>query len=489
MLISNKSFIVISMMIALFSLSFLSACGDDPVSQIDDLRSENFTYAFNEGQALDNVETAYRGEHQRNLNAAITIEELDNGNASVTVTLNNTISGETYPVHAHDTADPSTTPNGTPYNETPNGNVFAGAIEGNGGTVSATNESTLSYDALVNNYEGFFVVHDPTQDLSTTDLTTYLVLGVFASSLPTGESSLRSESYSYAFNEGQLLDNPDTAYGSDHPRNLSATVLVEERGNGNATVTVTLDNTLSDFDYPVHVHDAADPSTTPNGTPYNETPNGDLFAGAITGNGGEASSTNETNLNYVELINDYEGFFVVHDPTQDISTTDLSTYLILGLFAQDLEEGEANLATKVFSYDFNEGQLLNDPDTAYDGDHARNLSAEFMVEELIDGRAKITVTLINTIDGETYPVHSHDAADPDETPNGTPYDETPNGELSAGAIQGNGGSASTSFETEEVLYRDLINTYEGFFVVHDPLQELSTTDLTTYLVLGLTARD
>lgn len=43
-------------------------------------------------------------------------------------------------------------------------------------------------------------------------------------------------------------------------------------------------------------------------------------------------------------------------------------------------------------------------------------------------------------------------------------------------------------ETEEIMYRDLVNTYEGFFVVHDPAQEISTVDMTTCLVVGLTAR-
>ena len=114
--------------------------------------------------------------------------------------------------------------------------------------------------------------------------------------------------------------------------------------------------------------------------------------------------------------------------------------------------------------------------------------ATMLVEELIDGRAKITVTLSNTLDGETYPVHSHDAADPDTTENGTPYNETPNAEILAEVVEGNGGMASVMNETENTLYRDLVNTYEGFFVVHDPTQEISTVDLTTYLVLGLTAR-
>ena len=472
------------------ALSICTACSDDndPLGGMVDLRTVSYSYAFNEGQLLDNVDTAYRGEHDRNVSAEISIAEMDNGNASVTVTLMNTRSGVTYPVHAHDTADPSATPNGTPYNETPNGDIFAGGISGNGSTASSTNETSMSYDMLVNEYEGFLVVHDPTQDISTTDLTTYLVLGVFAQNLQAGESSLRTKTVAYNFNEGQVLNNPDIAYMGDHPRNLMAILTIEERGTGMANVTVTLENTLEGFDYPVHAHNAADPATTPNGTPYNETPNGDVFAGAIAGNGGSANSTNETDISYIELVNDYEAFFVVHDPTQDISTTDLTTYLVLGIFGEDLDAGEPNLASMTFEYSFNEGQLLDDESTAYAGEHPRNLMATMLVEELIDGRAKITVTLSNTLDGKTYPVHSHDAAVPEETPNGTPYNETPNGDVFAGGIEGNGGMASASNETEEIMYRDLINNYEGFFVVHDPTQELSTTDLTSYLILGLTAR-
>lgn len=305
-------------------------------------------------------------------------------------------------------------------------------------------------------------------------------------------AELRSESFTYAFNEGQLLGNTDTAYNSDeagdHPRNLTAEILIEEMENGNARVTVTLENTLEGFTYPVHAHDAADPATTPNGTPYNESPNGNIFAGGIEGNGGTAMASNESSLTYDELINQYEGFFVVHDPTQDISTTDLTTYLVLGVFAQDLEAGDPNLRTRTFEYNFNEGQLLDNPDTAYDGEHPRDLIASIMLEEQLDGTTMITVSLMNTLDGETYPVHTHDAADPEETPNGTPYNETPNQEVLTTMIDGNGGTAEAMLETE-FSFNMLVRDYEGFFVVHDPTQELSTTDLTTYLILGLTFRD
>jgi len=363
MFTNKKSFSYLTLAVAFVAAGLFTACSDDsPVGTESELRSQTSTYAFNEGQAIGDDATAYRGEHDRNLSAELIIEEREDGNADVTVRLSNTVSGETYPVHAHDMADPDTTPNGTPYNETPNGDVFAGGIEGNGGTASLTNETSISYDELVNSYEAFFVVHDPLQDLSTVDLTTYLVLGVFAQSLSAGESSLRAETFSYGFNEGQLLDNPDTAYDGDgegdHPRNLTAELIIEERGNGKANVTVSLMNTIDGVDYPVHAHDMADPSETPNGTPYNETPNGDVFAGAVAGNGGTASLTNETDMNYAELVSDYEAFLVVHDPTQDVSTVDLTTYLVLGIFAQSLDAVDPNLRTKTFMYDFNEGQLL-----------------------------------------------------------------------------------------------------------------------------------
>lgn len=149
-------------LLAFVSAGLFAACSDDSPSGMDtELRAESYSYAFNEGQALDDDDSAYRGEHERNLNVDLSIEEMENGNASITVTLNNTVSGQTYAVHAHDAADPSTTPNGTPYNETPNGDVFAGGIEGNGGSASATNETSISFDEIVNDYAAFFVVHDP----------------------------------------------------------------------------------------------------------------------------------------------------------------------------------------------------------------------------------------------------------------------------------------------------------------------------------------
>ena len=150
----------------------MTSCGDD-----EDLRSSTFSYDFNTGQVAEAF--AYGGTHENSLTASIKFEELKDGGTEVTVTLDNTMDGETYNTHAHDMADAAATPNMTPYNESPNGNVFAMGLVGNGGEVSGSNTSTLSYDALTTTYDGFLVVHDPLQNLTTTDPTTYVILGVF----------------------------------------------------------------------------------------------------------------------------------------------------------------------------------------------------------------------------------------------------------------------------------------------------------------------
>jgi hypothetical protein len=150
----------------------MTSCGGD------DLQSKTFSYDFNTGQVAEAF--AYSGDHSDDLSATIKVDELEDGGSEITITIDNTIDGETYRTHAHDMADAATTPNGTPYNETPNADVFAGAITGNGGSASLSNTSSLSYEEITTTYDGFFVVHDPLQDLSTVDPTTYVILGVFA---------------------------------------------------------------------------------------------------------------------------------------------------------------------------------------------------------------------------------------------------------------------------------------------------------------------
>ena len=165
------------LLMTLAALMILAGCNkedDEPM-----LRSMAFDYSFNEGQLVGPA-TAYDGEHPRNLSARMEVMEMPNGTAKIMVTLNNTLPGQMYMIHSHDMADPESTPNGTPYNEAPNANVLVEMVTPQGTSATVEHNSTLTYDELLQNYDGFLVVHDPTQDLSTVDLTTYLILGVVA---------------------------------------------------------------------------------------------------------------------------------------------------------------------------------------------------------------------------------------------------------------------------------------------------------------------
>lgn len=167
------------MILPLMAILVLSSCSkDDDTVEMPTYKSSSYDYAFNTGQVGSG--TAYAGTHPKNLTAKLMLEEQADGKTKVTLTLMNTVDGEMYMVHAHDAADPASTPNGTPYNETPNSSVMVGMVNGNGGTATYSQVSSMSYADLTATYNGFLVVHDPTQSISTTDLTTYLVVGAFA---------------------------------------------------------------------------------------------------------------------------------------------------------------------------------------------------------------------------------------------------------------------------------------------------------------------
>lgn len=324
-----KQSIAVLVMLVVGNFGLTSCSSDDDNGMVNEpieLREASFVYNFNNGQIV--ADAPYMGDHTDNLMAEMKVEELMNEETRITVTLMNTISGEVYPVHAHDAADPASTPNGTPYNETPNSDVFTAMIEGNGGDATASNTTSMNFDMIVEQYEAFFVVHDPLQDLSTTDLTTYVILGTFARNQPT--ANFARSSYSYDFNTGQL--NPDFAYSGSHPSDLTSMLTLQELANGETRVSVMLDNSISGETYMVHAHDFADPEQTPNGTPYDETPNSAVLNLMIQG-GSYANKSMQSSMSFGELDNEYGGFFVIHDPLQDISTTDPTTYVGLGVFA------------------------------------------------------------------------------------------------------------------------------------------------------------
>lgn len=292
------------------------------------MQSATYNYEFNNGQVV--ASEAYMGPHADNLTASIMVEELSSSQCKITVTVNNTVSGQTYNIHAHDSADPATTPNGTPYNETPNSNVFVQTLGGNGGTATVSQTVDMSFTEITMSYDGFLVIHDPMQTMSTTDISTYLVVGAFARTQTS--TNFSSSEFSYDFNTGQL--NAAYAYSGMHANTLNGTLRIQELADGGSRVSAMLNNTMDGEMYMVHAHDAADPATTPNGTPYDETPNSGLCTLMINGNGGSAWAAQMSTMSYTDITTAYDGFFVVHDPLQPIDTTDPTTYVVLGLFAR-----------------------------------------------------------------------------------------------------------------------------------------------------------
>ena len=301
----------------------------EPVEPAPAAMESTYSYEFNNGQVIPTA--AYDGTHMDNLTATLKVTELTSSTSRVTVTLTNTISGQTYHTHAHDSADPATTPNGTPYNETPNTALYTQMIMGNGGTVSMSQDVSMSYSAITASYSGFLVVHDPLQGVTTTDISTYLIVGSFATAQ--AATNFGSTVFPYDFNTGQVA--AAYAYNGTHATSLTGDLKIQELGDGSSRVTVMLNNSMNGETYNVHAHDSADPATTPNGTPYDETPNVGLCAMAITGNGATAGNSQMTTMSYADITATYEGFLVVHDPLQAVTTTDPTTYVLLGLFARN----------------------------------------------------------------------------------------------------------------------------------------------------------
>lgn len=324
-LLNLKTTTMILALIAGFTSCKKDEDGDSSVTVVS---TTSYDYNFNNGQLVPAA--AYEGTHMDNILATMKVDELSNGKTTITVTLENTVEGQTYMVHAHDAADPSTTPNNTPYNETPNADVFTQMIAGNGSSASASQTIDMSYADVNGTYEGFFVVHDPMQAINTADISTYLVVGSFARTQ--ADYTLKSKMVDYDFNTGQVA--AAYAYSGTHATDLSAKLKIQELGDGSSRVSVWVMNSKDGEMYMIHAHDAADPATTPNMTPYDETPNSGLCTLMATGNGSTVGASQMSTMSFMDITTTYDGFFVIHDPLQSIDTTDPTTYVVLGTFAK-----------------------------------------------------------------------------------------------------------------------------------------------------------
>lgn len=314
----------------LLFLPALLSCEKGGNTEEADQELSRYSYRLNNGEAK--AGTAYRGQHSTDFSARLEVKEAANGKLLLQVTLHNTRAGETYLVHAHDAADSAQTPQGLPYREEPNTDLLALQIQGNGGTISQSQETAAySYEEIVSDYQGFLIVHDPLQPVAIADWSSFLSLGTFARNQGPAPD-YASASYTYSFNTGQV----DTAfaYRGPHTNSLEAELTIEEVAHGASRIIVDLSPTSSGEIYRVHAHDKVDSSTSPSGLPYKKLFNGNILAQAVTSSGGALRVTQLAGQRFATITTQYRGYLVVHDPLQGMNTSDPTTFLVMNDFAE-----------------------------------------------------------------------------------------------------------------------------------------------------------
>jgi len=277
-------------------------------------------------------------------------EETQEGSTVVTLTLNGTPAGGQHPSHIH-------------FNSAAMGGDIAislNPVDGATGTsrtvVRNTDAGTsISYAGLLD-FDGYINVH-----LSAEDLATVVAQGDIGSNRLTGNQKV------YPLNE------------SDAP-GISGQIVFEERINGFALATISLNGTPDGGIHPAHIHEN---SAVIGGdivftfTPVDGTTGmseSDTRAGGMDG---------EPSLTYANVL-DIDGYVNVH-----LSPEELSTIVAQG----DIGSNELTGVTKTYP--------LMEADV--DG-----ISGEITFAERINGYALATINLTGTPDGGSHPAHIHE---------------------------------------------------------------------------------
>ena len=275
------------------------------------------------------------------------IEQLDDGTSKLTIDLTGTPSDGMHPSHIH----ANTAAEG--------GGIIISLNDVNGSTgMSETIISeddagnTVTYQDLLD-FDGYINVH-----LSADDLATVVAQGDI------GQNALTGESITYNLDE---KDVPD----------ISGTVMFEERINGEAQATISLDGTPDGGVHPAHIHTNTAAET--GGIIYTFTPV-DGTSGMSRSN--VAALDDGTSFGYAEVL-DVDGYVNVH-----LSADDLGTIVAQG------DIGQNDLTGESITYNLDEKDV---PD----------ISGTVMFEERVNGEAQATIMLDNTPDGGTHPAHIH----------------------------------------------------------------------------------
>lgn len=218
--------------------------------------------------------------------------------------------------------------------------------------------------------------------------------------------------------------------------NSIGTATFTELKNG-TMVTVEVSSTVSGTSLPMHIHS----NTAAEG--------GDI---AVTLNSVDGSSgmsetkvtalDNGTEVSFDDLTS-YDGYINVH-----LSVADLATIVVQGDIGQNAFTGESETYT------------LNEVDV--DG-----VSGTATFEERMNGETLVTVELMNTMSGDSHPMHIHNNS----------AAEGGGIAITLNSVEGESGLSKTNVSVDDaqsaIMYSALI-TFDGYINVHNSAEDLAT---------------
>lgn len=366
------------------------------------------------GPSLTGDNTVYTLGPKSNpgIDGNVTFSRQSDNSVLITIQLSGTQAGGNHPAHIH--AD-NAIDGGTILLDLSNVEGASGRSET---VVTALNDgSPITYEELID-FDGYVNVH-----ASASDLNTLIAQGDI------GQNVLTNLSKTYVLNP---VSDPS----------ISGTVKFEERMNGEAVATVTLDGTSAGNTHPAHIHNNSAVEGGGIAIDFN----------AVDGGTGMSRTNikqlnNDTPVSYSDLL-EFDGYVNVH-----LSGTELSTLIAQGDIGGNELTGE--------SQEYALGPV-SDP----------GISGTATFAERVNGYTLVTVALTGTSEGNSHPSHIHHNSAAEG--GGIAVDFNP--------IDGGTGISRTNLralnDATPITYTGLLD-FNGFVNVH-----LSATELSTLIAQG-----
>jgi hypothetical protein len=367
-----------------------------------------------EGPSLTGDNTVYALGPKSNaaISGNVTFSKQSDNTVLITIQLTGTQTGGDHPAHIH--AD----------NAIDGGSIVLDLsnVEGASGRsetiVSTLNDGTpVTYEELID-FDGYINVH-----VSPSDLATLIAQGDI------GQNALTDQSKTYPLNS---VSDP----------NIDGTVKFEQRKNGEAVATITLEGTTAGDSHPAHIHNNA--AAEGGGIAIDFNP---VDGSTGIGRTNIKMLNDQTPITYAQLL-DFNGYVNVH-----LSSGDLGTLIAQGDIGGNELTGESEV------YDLNP---VSDP----------GISGTVAFAGRKNGNTLVTIVLTGTSDGNSHPAHIHNNSAAEG--GGIAVDFNP--------VDGATGISKTNIKAlndeTAITYAELLE-FNGYVNVH-----LSSGDLGTLIAQG-----